>query len=660
MNRTMRWALVAAFAVLAAPSFSQSTATSGPDAWAISALGKMKKSGLIKQLPAGLFQEGRTASRLEIAVATHSAYSRLKEASQGLGGTRSKLEDAIAKADDPANPVFTRADYEALRSVLTDAKLAAGTIKELAESAANLARMASYYETELAGMGVDVEAMKAELASLAGRISKLEQDELPFDLDVEWNLVSYMGHSRGGEIGLTVDGRPTGLRHSFILGGGGPPTAGLTQDVSVGHEIALGVSGESGKVKWKSTLAIGNLLSGGATYGSSSPGGLLGNQSTIGFDTPFNDAFHESIYFQEFNAWWDFNLGGKDSTVKAGRVGYQGISQLFAREDNTPYFDNPRWDNHLWYFDGGILQFPFQNGSRLDVFGGRQTDRMSSKDNVFGGLWPMTVGEINSAPGEGELDVSQHLGFSYSQALNKRFDYRVNYIFLEGRNSPTAENGREYDRMELFGFDGNYQLPYDLKLNFGKAESTYKHGRGTAVGDDNRFYWANVGWQRGRADGNVGWREIGGNYGAPGDWGRMGVNWRPVDHRGWFKNLNYRAGVNDRFRVEAYEAHGLTGGFDNFHRDDAMRGLVFDWYHRLTGRSTMRLGYEQFHSDDDGDKAQFEWFRIGVTHDIGEDMFFNMLYESSNAFTDSDSYYRPWYGDRRRGGLVTFQFGRKY
>lgn len=661
MHRTLRLALVAAFAIAAVPSFSQSSSPSDSNAWAVYALGKMRKSGLLKDYPEGLFREGRPASRVEIAVATHAAYMRLAGASQGLGGERNKLENAIARADDPNNPVFSKADLESIRTVLSDARIAAGSVRDLAEDAANLVRLAQEYQDELEDLGVDVASMKSELIALSDRVSKLEQDDLPFNLDVEWNLVTHLGHSRGGNIGLTVDGRPTGLRPSFILGQS-LPTAGLTQDVSAGHEMAILLDGETNPLKWKAAFAVGNLVGGSSiTPGAFVPGGIYGNQSTVLYDTQFRDDARTNFYVQNFEVEYDGTIADRPTTIRAGRVAYQGIPMVFRRMDTTPYFFNRRWDDHNWYFDGAVISIPFQSGARLDAFGGRQGFRQAKEATPFEGLWPMSVGELRSRDGSGNLDVAQHLGFAYWQKPARKFSFALNYIFLEGERSTYANSSQlDYDRMVLFGFDGKYELSSNCDLNFGKGESTYKRGDHTVEGSDNRAYWANVGWRKGRANGNVGWRQIEPYYGAPGDWGRMGINWRAPDHKGWFKTVNYFAGPSDSFALEAYEAQGMSGTHDVFDRDERLRGINFDWQHRLTGRLAMLLGYETFRSRNDGDQAQFEWFRLGFDHDLGGGSFFKMMYESSNASADSDTRYNSDYGSRRRGGLVTMQLGRRY
>ncbi|HRK22334.1 MAG TPA: hypothetical protein PLX06_11020, partial [Fimbriimonadaceae bacterium] len=73
------------------------------------------------------------------------------------------------------------------------------------------------------------------------------------------------------------------------------------------------------------------------------------------------------------------NIARKDAAFRVGRIGYQANPWVFRRMDNTQYFDNERWDDHNWYFDGAHLSFPFRSGSRLDVTGGRHGERQQSR-----------------------------------------------------------------------------------------------------------------------------------------------------------------------------------------------------------------------------------------------------------------------------------------
>jgi len=664
MNRTVRMALLAVFSVLAVPSFAQTT-LSKADTWALDALSKMKKVGLLKNYPTGLFTEGKRLSRQEIAVATHAAFIRLETATQGLDSQKTKL-DRVLNPTGEGSGVFTAEDIRQLRELLGVAGAASAELTAYAESAANLAKLTAEYEDELNALGVDVDAMKLTLSSLGDRIGRLEQNALPFELGVEFNLVSHLGHSLDRKFGVTVDGRPTGVSAGspiFESGGSGlPRPVGITKDVNFGHELALHLSGDVGEIDWKAALAYGNLASGGGFIPGAyyNYGGMYGNKSQNQFGQPFQDG-EPNFYFQELELAWKGNIARKDAAFRVGRIGYQANPWVFRRMDNTPYFDNERWDDHNWYFDGAHLSFPFRSGSRLDVTGGRHGERKGSSPAGFAGLWPMTVGEVEAASGIGSLDVEQHFGLGYWDHPCRHMNYNLSYTMFQGSNPVNFTGPRgDYNRMDVLGFNANYTLPCRKTLNFGFAESIYKNDDSTTMGSDNRAYWASLPWNKGRANGSVGWRQIDSNYGAPGDWGRVGPNWRAVDHKGWNAQVQYMASDIDKLSLDTYLYTGMAGDHNQFNRSEEMRGFTFDWWKKLSDTATLRTGYEIFESDDNGDRARFEWLRLGVQHDLGGDMFLNMLYELSNASAESGTRYRSFYGDRRRGGLLTFQFGQKY
>lgn len=664
MNRTLRMAILVAFAVIAVPSISQ-TVSARSDAWALEALGKMKKVGLLKTYPAGLFKEGRTVSRQEIAVAAHAAYQRLETAASGIGSQKSRLDQVLNQTDADGKLIFTKEDLQNLRDLLGDAHVVSGELREFAESALNLVRMASEFEDELNALGIDVEAMKGSLASLASRIGRLEQDALPFVLDVEYNLISHLGHSSDRRFGVTVDGRPTGVGgNSPIIktGIGAARPVGLTRDVNFGHEMALHMSGEVGEIDWKSRIAFGNLAGGNTLIAGAyiSNGGLYGNKSQNQFGVPFQDG-EPTLYVHNLELKWSGNIARRDAEFRVGRIGYQSNPWVLKRTDSTPYFTNQYWDDGNWYFDGGVLQFPFRSGAKLDVFGGRQSERQGTSGGTFGGLWPMTVGEVEAASGIGRMDVANHFGLNYFADPCRHMNFNLSWMQLNSDHPSNFTGPRgDYNRMDVLGFNANYTLPCRKTLNFGVAESIYKNDDRTVIGNENRAYWANLPWNKGRASGTFGWRQIEANYGAPGDWGRVGPNWRAVDHKGWNASVNYFASDVDKLTLDTYVYDGLAGEHNQFNSSEEMTGFTFDWRKKLSPTATFRTGYEIFESDDNGDNARFEWLRLGLEHDLGGDMFLNMLYEMSNASAENGTRYRSYYGDRRRGGLLTFQFGRKY
>src|SRR6185436_8479790 len=157
MNRTLKLAFGAVLgAMLIAPAFAQENFPDVPENhWVFQALLNMKNEGILVGYPDGLFRGGRPASRYELAGAINAAYQKLKGM---IGGLQSQI-DAIK---DGMKPGANQADIDALKAQLDDLKQQLAGMSKWGDDIANLKRMASTFEKDLAGLGVDVEAMKKD------------------------------------------------------------------------------------------------------------------------------------------------------------------------------------------------------------------------------------------------------------------------------------------------------------------------------------------------------------------------------------------------------------------------------------------------------------------------------------------------------------------
>lgn len=137
--------------------------------WAYAAVSRMKAEGILVGYPDGLFRGSRPASRYEMAVALYAAYRKLKDLTSSL---QSSL-DALTKSRDTANQVREISDAIAQLQSQLDA------LKGYGPDIADLKRASDTFELELEQLGVNVEAMRRELAGLGARVSALEKESRP-------------------------------------------------------------------------------------------------------------------------------------------------------------------------------------------------------------------------------------------------------------------------------------------------------------------------------------------------------------------------------------------------------------------------------------------------------------------------------------------------
>jgi len=236
----------------------------------------------------------------------------------------------------------------------------------------------------------------------------------------------------------------------------------------------------------------------------------------------------ESMYFQDFAVSFDTSLLGQGFTAELGRTGYSVDPYIFQRPDVTPYFQNERWDNGKWMFDGGILGFHF-GGAKLDVFAGRQSNRLDNNGNE---IQPMVAGftghrfspgdsrpvglpgfaGVNSTTGQiystTSMPVDEHLGVNLNVPLSTNGSLNLAYIWLESNTGVTNTGpGPSYvaDHADVFG--GN------LKWNFGPivfdggySQSNLRRGDTNVVNRANYAWHAQAAYDTARWGAQVGYR----------------------------------------------------------------------------------------------------------------------------------------------------------
>jgi len=308
MKRTFKYALSAILtAAIVMPAFAADNFPDVPDNhWAFEALARLKKDGILVGYPDGLYRGNRPASRYEMAVAIHAAYTNLKSVTDGL-------DSQIKALSDKLNGLATTADLQNLRDALTALQNDVNGMKSYGDDIASLKKMADTFQKELQSLGVDVEAMKKDLGDLSKRVSVLEHTKPSVSISGDVNLLMLAGNSRDGNFGLDTDGKLEGV--SPVTGG----PVGLTKDAVMLQEGAFTFAGtnDSGP-KWKGTLVVGNMLD------------TFGGQSQIHPGTGYTEA-NSDIYLQDFSVKFDTSIAGLAFNVEAGRVGYKISPYLFQR-----------------------------------------------------------------------------------------------------------------------------------------------------------------------------------------------------------------------------------------------------------------------------------------------------------------------------------------
>jgi hypothetical protein len=647
MTRTFRYALTAVLSlVVVIPAMAQDNFPDVPDNhWAYDALKRMKSEGLLVGYPDGLFRGNRPATRYELAVAVHATYVHLRNMIDNLNSQIMAIQDQLKNTASQSDLANLRSALEALQN----------QVNAQGQDIADLKKMAATFEKELAALGVDVQQMKKDLGDLADRVTDLE-NRLPVDISGSVDFVMIGGYGDddfGGLFGISLDGRPTGVGRGQYQG----TNVNITRDLTMMHEASLTLtSAKKTGPKFRLTTVIGNMLNGsGSGFNdiAGQNGAGMGNQSHGAFQAAFGEA-DEDLYIQNASVMFDTSVYGLGFGVEAGRFGFKVSPYVMQRADLTPYYANDRWDNGEWSIDGALLGFSFGN-VKLNVVAGRTTNAGAgfngnpANNTSTGGVFVQELeagrSTINSVfPGSrpvgvnyGELPIDQMLGVTANLPLMKDGGLNLAYLWLDSNNPVGTPDGNA-NRTTVFGGDAHFSFGNFL-VNAGYSQSNLMYNDTARVDEDNSAWYANVGLESGRWGAKLGFRSIDPLFAAPGDWGRIGMWWNPVDIEGFQASAHFN--LSDDVRLSAM-AEGYKGReTDNsiLSNDDEIRRYTVGVEYKMASNYDLSLGIEDVRWDLDssnvmnpgGNGGVIErWYDIGFGWTLGDNAKLRFLYQISD------------------------------
>lgn len=688
MKRTLTLALSAVLGgCLVTSAFGQDNFPDSPENhWAYEALLNLKKAGLLVGYPDGLFRGGRPASRYEMAVALNALYQHLKGLADGLGAKIAAIESRLGGigGGTDTSGLATKAEVQALRDALNALKAQVDGMKASADDIAALKRMASTFERELASLGVDVEAMKKGLADLANRVSALEKHRFPVDIHGNVDLLGYAGYSSDDRFGITKEGRPTGVHK----GDDDSPTGNHDFNFWGETSVVLETTNQDGP-KARARIAAGNTMA----EGISDPFGLSFSRNAFHQGNPlagvaFGDATEMDIWLQELEISTKTSMLGADVNVRAGRIGKDTGRYFMRRPDTTLDYMNPYWDNHQQMFDGFDLGFGFGNVN-VSVYGGRTSGRFTSDGTE---LWPMMVGNAGHSfePGGASGNPSTRpRGFTAingivpDQMLGVNLDFPVmangkinlQYAMFDS-DSTTILSASPFvgvNRMTMFGGEVNFPLAF-LDLTAGYSQTNLGYNQDNFIDEDNAAWWASLAWKANDKWGiHAGYRNIGPQFYAPGDWGRIGFWWNPNDVKGF--NVGAWFALSDQTRIMA-SGEFLTGADQSIgtsvglSEDDKVNTFKIRVEHKVNDGWSAMLGFERVNWDIAtrglfiGGEPTEQWIDLGFKFNFNENSWWSIMWQMSDVDGEGVVGFNPFSafpGEfRATGGKLTSQFSVKY
>lgn len=496
-------------ATMAVPSNAQGAFADVPiDHWAYEAVSQLQDHGIIIGYPDGTFSGKRALTRYEFAVALSRAIPVILDMveTEGPGISRAQVQQMIDNAvgnipttnGGPTGNFASQSDVDALR------------------------RTTNEFRDELVQLGVDVDALKRDLASLEERVAVIEEEMRRLRITTKLNFFA-VGESTDEGFAVDRDNRPLSGDNNLL------------QSLQVVRDADVIFNYENGDTTAKVVVNAGNYFN----Y----LGGLLTNfTGTPRAGSDNADAVNLFLAYGSVPIW------GADVTV--GRFPIQFTKYTLKKFDVDTYSENWKTDDGNYYVDGGKAEWTW--GS-VDILA------FAGKNNGNAGAYNLTSRPGASglyafsplvATGAGQLQMPVQ-----SAGVRAGFDLGsarigLNWISV-GEGSPAG--GPYYDQADIWGAD--VELPVGSWNLAGSYTETNSSGTGGVADlEDDNFAWEAA--LRGNWGGfgiNAGYKHIEPNFSAPGDWARLGMWQNPVNIKG--PEVGVTFGIGDRISLMAY------GGF---------------------------------------------------------------------------------------------------
>ena len=573
MKNMYKVALLAVVGVgMVAPAFAQDNFPDTPENhWAFEALENLKREGILVGYPDGRYRGTRFMTRYEAAVAINAAYKKMMSMHSGLA---SQVEAIEAKMKG-----MNGGDNSEVMAQLADLKSQLAKMDGWGNEIASMKKMASTFEKELASLGVDVEGMKKDIATLKGGTVA----GLPVKLSGEANVIVYAGNSRSGQAGMTKDGRIVGVDPI------GVNPVGLTHDTNIYHDLALMMSGtnESGPT-WNATLVFGNLISG------------IGGQNVRNGGN-YSDNVSADLYIQDLAVKFNDSLMGLGFGAEVGRIGLQISPYIFQKINAAPYSNVSYYKDKAYRLDGATVKAGFGGATTLGITVGKINDR-----NTTNGV------PINNVFGEGiaaaVLDVK----------VNDTISGKAAYVMMD---SDTVVPAGFANRASVYGVDGTIKVA-GFAINGGYAESQLSHNTSN-IGPKGKSAYVNTDYtvnDRVKIGGE--YRRINQNYGAAGSWRRIGTNWNPTD-------IETITGMLDVKLTDALSLSylGEFGESDYNGAEDKITANRGSLNYKMNDNWKIMFGYEDVKIDIAGADIRQKWATFGFGYNLGTNSMLDFAYE---------------------------------
>jgi prefoldin subunit 5 len=574
-----------------------------PGHWAYQSIEQLVQMGIIEGYPDGTFRPNRTMTRAEFAQAIARAYRNIDERLRALDR---RISEIRPQSDQQ------QVDTSALERQINELRAQVQELQKLNEAIQTLQRLAQTFQQELAGLGVDVDTLKRDFASLRARVEALEGKEEKFKMSGDLTFGVYGAHS--------IDGKDVYTFNRTTIGSGK-----FLQEIAVPHELGLTFSGQiNDEVSGSATFILGNYL----PYVGGS-----GKSALTAFTGPYTIGNTDIVIWEAY-VKAPIDIFGAKVDVTVGRYPAKITPFTLQRIKPDYYLNFPRYGDGAFRVDGGALGFNFDT-FRLNLWAAQVNQQ--SNNGVFNVLGFQNHNSTTSAPME--QMAGARLEFDAIRGEDTNLTVGATY-YAAGIGSgqsfqfgtlTTTTPAANIDRVDVFGADIKAKFAgFNIGVEY--AQSDFLRDTNRVLSTDNWALDANLGYNFSPNLGiTAGYREVRPYFAAPGAWGRIGYLYNPSDLRGFYAGVNYTASEDLKINLTGAFLEGTGRVTNGYRTNDELIQVLAGVDYRLSERFTVSLNYEgvfwNLQGSGGGRKPVWNYFTLGVGYNLGENTALNVLYQ---------------------------------
>jgi predicted porin/prefoldin subunit 5 len=584
-----------------------------PGHWAYQSIEQLVQLGIIEGFPDGTFRPNRTMTRAEFAQAIARAYRNIDERLRALDRRINEINRPQGGGQQPPT------DTSGLQRQIEELRAQIEELKKLNEAIQTLQRLAQTFQQELAGLGVDVDTLKRDFASLRARVEALEGKEEKFKMSGDLTFGVYGAHS--------IDGKDVYTYNRTTIGSGK-----FLEEIAVPHELGLTFSGQiNDEVIGSATFILGNYL----PYVKGS-----GKSALTAFTPPYTISNTDIVIWEAF-VKAPIDIFGAKVDVTVGRYPAKITPFTLQRIKPDYYLNFPRYGDGAFRVDGGALGFDFDT-FRLNLWAAQVNQQ--SNNGVFNRLFAQNHNSSVVDAGNNPVSIDQFAGarleFDAIRGEETNLTVGATYYaagigpqrnFRFGTLTPSNVNQNPINRMDVFGADIKAKFAgFNIGVEY--AQSDFLRDTNRELSSDNWALDANLGYNFGPNLGiTAGYREVRPYFAAPGAWGRVGYLYNPSDLRGFYAGVNYAASEDLKINLTGAFLEGTGRVLNGYKTNDDVIQVLAGVDYRLSERFTVSLNYEgvfwNLKGSGGGAKPVWNYFTLGVGYNLGENTALNVLYQ---------------------------------